>query len=71
VGGDGESWLAPASALLLFVVSALVTGTLVLWQPAKMLVDGKKKEAGAALCTAGSTLLGVLVIVIVIAILRR
>ena len=55
--------------LLLFIVSALITGSLVLWQPAKLLVDGKKSEAGTLLCVTGGTLvicLAVLVIVLFI-----
>jgi hypothetical protein len=42
--------------LLTFVISALVTGTLVLWVPAKLLVQGQVKDAGGLLCVTGATL---------------
>jgi hypothetical protein len=67
----GWVWLAPAFGMLFFVVSALVTGSLVLWQPVKLLMDGKKKEAGMMLCGAGTTLVAVLLLVIGIALLVR
>ena len=57
--------------LLLFIISALITGSLVLWQPAKLLLDGKKQEAGAMLFASGGTLVILLFIVGVIALLTK
>jgi hypothetical protein len=48
--------LVPVMMLLLVVVSALTTGLLVLWQPAKLLIDGKKAEAGKQLLVTGASL---------------
>lgn len=62
-GPDGP--LAPLMMLLLFIVSALTTGSLVLWQPLKLLADGKKNEAGMLLLVTGGTLVVFLVLVAV------
>ncbi len=43
--GDQKSLLMPVAFLLLFVVSALITGTLVLGQPILTFMQGKKTEA--------------------------
>lgn len=45
--GDGpdRSVLIPIAMLLLFVVSATITGSLVLGRPVLWYIDGKKKEA--------------------------
>ncbi len=57
-----------AMLLMIFVVSALTTGGLVLWQPAKLLVDGKKKEAGVLLgLTGGALFLAVIITIVIIA----
>ncbi|HUO75328.1 MAG TPA: hypothetical protein VMU12_00170 [Candidatus Paceibacterota bacterium] len=61
----------PMLMLLLLVVSALITGSLVLWQPAKLLADGKKAEAGTLLCVTGGTLVIALVVIFMIALLTR
>jgi hypothetical protein len=63
-GPDVKGPLVPMMMLLLFVVSALVTGSLVLWQPAKLLVEGKKAEAGVLLCLTGSALVVSLALVV-------
>lgn len=52
----------PIAMLLLFIISALTTGSLVLWQPLKLLADGKKSEAGTLLCITGASLVGILLI---------
>ena len=57
--------------LTLFVVSALITGSLILWMPAQLLVDGKKRDAGMMLAASGGTLVVLLIIVGVIALLVR
>lgn len=56
--------LAGMFMLLLFVVSALITSSLVLWQPIKLLIDGKTSEAAVSLFAAGAALAGVLVVVV-------
>ena len=68
---DGSPKVAgTVSALLLFVVSALVTASLVLWSPVRLLVDGKKAEAGALLCITGATLVLILAVLIIFLVLR-
>ena len=52
----GPEILLGLMMLLLFVVSALITGSLVLWQPAKLFLEGKKTEAGALLGFTGGTM---------------
>lgn len=46
-GGEGpdETVLIPIAMLLLFVLSASITGSLVLGRPILWYMDGKKKEA--------------------------
>jgi hypothetical protein len=44
-GGDEDTVLIPIAMLLLFVVSASITGLLVLGRPVMWYLDGKKKEA--------------------------
>ena len=53
------------SMLLLFMVSALITGSLVLWSPAKLLVQGKTNEAFSLLAVTGATLVILLIIAFV------
>lgn len=43
--GRANSFLVPISLLLLFVMSASITGFLIFGKPAQMYIDGKKKEA--------------------------
>ena len=43
--GKTPSFLNPIFVLLLFVVSACITGSLVLGKPILMYLDGQKKEA--------------------------
>lgn len=51
-----NSFLAPMVFLLLFVFSALVTGSLVLGKPIMMYVDGQKKEGVRLLFYTGAFL---------------
>jgi hypothetical protein len=44
-GTEDIKILTPAIVLMLFVISALVTGSLVLGRPVMMYMDGMKKEA--------------------------
>lgn len=43
--GKVEGMFAPMAFLLLFVFSALITGSLILVKPAMLYLDGNKKEA--------------------------
>lgn len=45
VFGKEDNFLTPVVVLLLLVLSAAVTGSLLLGQPAMWYADGKKKEA--------------------------
>lgn len=52
IGGNVEDTiLIPMAMLLLFVVSASITGSLVLGRPILWYLDGKKKEAVSLLVT--------------------
>ena len=44
-GGEPDGPLATAALLLLFVISAAVTGFAVIGRPVMWYIDGKKKEA--------------------------
>jgi F0F1-type ATP synthase membrane subunit a len=44
-GTKPDNFLAPALMLILFVVSACITGGLVLGLPAMMYVDGQRRQA--------------------------
>jgi hypothetical protein len=67
---DTPTWLAPAFGLLLFVVSALITGSLVLWQPIRFLIASNVRDAALSLASAAGTLLSVLIVVFVALLLR-
>lgn len=43
--GKADNFVTPIAALLLFTLSAVVVGSLVLGKPLTMYLDGKKKEA--------------------------
>jgi hypothetical protein len=43
--GDEKTFLAPVVFLLLFIVSATITGLLVLGRPAQLYLDGFKRDA--------------------------
>jgi len=52
--GEKDNFVTPVAALLLFTLSAVVVGSLVLGKPLTMYLDGKKKEAvGLFVQTAG------------------
>ena len=42
---DPRTWLAPAFFLILFIISASITGSLVLLKPILLYVEGEKKNA--------------------------
>ena len=54
--GNQPEALAGITMILLFVTSALITGSLVLWEPVRMLLDGKPREASLQLLMTGATL---------------
>lgn len=43
--GEMENYIGPIAFLLLFTLSAIVVGSLVLGKPILLYLDGKKKEA--------------------------
>lgn len=47
--GRSNSFIVPIALLMLFVMSASITGFLIFGKPAQMYIDGKKKEALALL----------------------
>ena len=57
-----NNFLSPMLFLLLFVFSALVTGSLVLGKPIMMYIDGQKKEAVRLLIYTGGSLFVLLLI---------
>lgn len=63
--GSMKTIWGPIAFLLLFVVSAGVTGGLVLGQPVMLYADGKKKEAVKQFALTLAWLLAILVLVFV------
>lgn len=61
--GEEDTALTPVFVLLLLVISATVTGLLVLGKPVELLLAGAKKEAGAFLFATLGWLAGFLVLV--------
>lgn len=57
-GASEKSFLIPLVLLLLLIISASVTGTLVLWKPIRLYTEGFKKEA---FCLFFATLIWLLV----------
>jgi len=63
--GEGESFIIPLFMMLLFVISAAVTGLLVLGKPIHMYLSGSKKEAFTVLfATLGWLVLFLIIIVL-------
>ncbi|HXK36456.1 MAG TPA: hypothetical protein VJ553_02650 [Candidatus Paceibacterota bacterium] len=62
--GNQPEALAAIAMILLFVTSALITGSLVLWEPARLLFDGKPREATRQILTTGSALVVLFVVVL-------
>lgn len=65
-----DTFLAPASFLLLFVLSASIEGSLILGQPIMLYLDGKKTE-GLKLLTMTIGWLFVFTILILLAQVKR
>ncbi|MDP3901914.1 MAG: hypothetical protein Q8Q37_03020 [bacterium] len=63
-GEPKDSFLAPVFVLLLFIVSAVVTGFLVLGKPISLYSNGLKKEA---LILLGLTLAWLIIFLVVVA----
>ncbi len=61
--------LAGTTMLLLFVFSALITGSLILGRPISLFLEGKKQEGWKSLFYTGLSLFVILVIVILIVVL--
>lgn len=62
-GEDDRGILAPIAMLLLFILSALVTSSLVLAKPIMLYIDGKKKEAIKLLFFTGFSIFVLVLIV--------
>jgi len=65
-GSVEPGWLGPTLFLTLFIVSACVTGTMVLLKPVTLYVDGNKKEA---LHLFGYTVIALAIIALIVAII--
>jgi len=63
--GERQSILMPVFALLLFIVSATITGLLVLGRPLQLYLDGAKREAVAFLLATLAWLVAFLVAVLI------
>ncbi|MFA5841738.1 MAG: hypothetical protein WC835_02125 [Candidatus Paceibacterota bacterium] len=65
-GGDPKSVLVPIAMLLLLILSAAITGSLVLGKPILWYLDGKKKEALSLLAYTLGDLFIIMIIVWII-----
>lgn len=65
-----DNFLAPLFIILLFVLSALVTGGLVLAKPIMLYLDGNKKESVKLLFFTGLALFVYLLIIFLLLMLR-
>ena len=61
--GNGKTIWAPIAFLLLFVLSAAVTGGLVLGRPVMLFLDGKKKDAVKQFALTLGWLLAIFIVV--------
>lgn len=62
--GKADNFLAPVIMLTLFVLSALITGSLVLGKPIMLYFDGQKKESIKLLVYTAVSLAVILALVI-------
>ena len=69
--GEKDTAITPIAVLLLFVLSALVTSSLVLGRPVMLYLDGQKKEGVKLLVYTGLSLFILLVLVLLIMMLTR
>jgi len=65
-GEDDRGILAPVLILSIFVISALITGSLVLGKPLMLYLDGKKKDAVKMVFYTGLTILLIVICVFII-----
>jgi hypothetical protein len=56
IGEDDRGLIAPILVLLIFVFSALITGSLVLAKPIMFYIDGKKKDGIKLLFYTGASI---------------
>jgi len=66
-----NSFIGPVSLLLLFTLSAVVVGGLVLGKPLMMYLDGKKKEAVSLFLATCAWIAGFTIVMIAIAVLIK
>lgn len=62
--GKSDNAITPVIALLLFILSALITGSLVLGKPLMLYLDGKKAEAVKMVFYTGASLFVLLLLAI-------
>lgn len=66
--GEMDNFLGPISFLLLFTLSAIVVGGLVLGKPLMLYLDGKKREAVSLFLAIAAWLAGFTITALIIAI---
>ncbi len=69
--GKEVPYLMGFMALTLFVVSALVTGSLMLWTPVRLFLDGNRGDAARMLISSSLTLVALLIIAALVAVALR
>lgn len=69
--GQTDTFMTPVLVLLLFTLSAIVVGGLVLGKPLMLYLDGKKKEGVALFLQTAGWMVGFTVIVLVLAVLIK
>jgi hypothetical protein len=69
--GKKDNFLTPIIALMLFIISALITGSLVLLRPIYFYLEGQKKEAFKLLAYTAICLVIIFVLVILAYLLLR
>ncbi len=69
-GGKPDNFLAPLFVLLLFVISASITGLLVLGKPILLYLEGLKKEALKMLFATLAWLVLFLIAVVILLLVR-
>jgi hypothetical protein len=69
--GEQDNALTPIAVLLLFVVSALITSTLVLGRPIYLYFEGEKKEAVKLFFLTGTWLTAIAVLFFMILIIVK
>ena len=67
---EEDTFLAPTTFLLLFVVSAAIEASLILGQPIMLFLDGKKSEAVRLLAMTIGWLFVITVMIIAVQIIR-